>query len=80
MMFLLGPTLSLDRLTLFAAAAAYLSVGIPVEERKLIRLFGEDYVAYRRRVPALLPIVGRGPGRPLDVVPDHHHPEEGPAS
>lgn len=55
MMFLLGPTLSLDRLTVFAAALAYLAVGIPVEERKLIALFGGEYAVYRRRVPALLP-------------------------
>ncbi len=64
-MFLLGPTLSLDRLLLFAAALAYLSVGIPVEERKLIRLFGPAYAEYRRRVPALLPVgrsAARGPG------------------
>ncbi len=54
-MFLLGPSLSLDRLTLFLAALAYLAVGIPVEERKLIRLFGDAYVEYRRQVPALLP-------------------------
>jgi methanethiol S-methyltransferase len=59
-MFLLGPTLSLDRLTLFLAASAYLAVGIPVEERKLIRLFGDDYVEYRRRVPALLPVGSAG--------------------
>lgn len=59
-MFVLGPSLSLDRLTLFLAALAYLSVGIPVEERKLIRLFGEAYVDYRRRVPALLPGNGLG--------------------
>lgn len=55
-MFLLGPTLSLDRLALFTAALAYLAVGIPVEERKLVRLFGDAYVEYRRHVPALLPI------------------------
>ena len=30
--------------------------GIPVEERKLVRLFGDAYVEYRRRVPALLPL------------------------
>lgn len=59
-MFLLGPTLSLDRLALFTVALVYLSVGIPVEERKLVRLFGDAYVEYRRHVPALLPIGGRG--------------------
>ncbi len=58
--FVLGPTLSLDRLTLFLAATAYLWVGIPVEERKLIQLFGEPYLDYRRRVPALLPHDGAG--------------------
>jgi protein-S-isoprenylcysteine O-methyltransferase Ste14 len=59
-MFVLGPTLSMDRLILFLASIAYLSVGIPVEERKLIRLFGPAYVDYRRRVPALLPDDGSG--------------------
>jgi protein-S-isoprenylcysteine O-methyltransferase Ste14 len=65
-MFLLGPSLSLDRLTLFLAALAYLSVGIPVEDRKLLRLFGPAYREYRRQVPARLPIpvvAGRA-GRP----------------
>ncbi|MFO0959502.1 MAG: hypothetical protein U0800_19050 [Isosphaeraceae bacterium] len=68
-MFLLGPALSLDRLLLFLAAAAYLAVGIPIEELKLIRLFGQEYRDYRRRVPALLPTgslkagLGPDPGR-----------------
>jgi protein-S-isoprenylcysteine O-methyltransferase Ste14 len=68
-MFLLGPTLSLDRLALFLAALGYLSVGIPVEERKLIRLFGDDYVEYRRHVPALLPIGFVGAGRSASAGP-----------
>lgn len=66
-MFVLGPVLSLDRFTLFLAALAYLSVGIPVEERKLIRLFGDAYVEYRRRVPALLPADTVGPGWPVPL-------------
>lgn len=37
----------------------YLLIGTWSEERRLIRLFGESYLAYRRRVPAYLPWRGR---------------------
>ncbi|QEH31807.1 hypothetical protein OJF2_02720 [Aquisphaera giovannonii] len=76
-MFLLGPTLSLDRLTVFLAALAYLSVGIPVEERKLIRLFGDAYVEYRRRVPALLPLGLPGLARAGQPARDPRPAEDG---
>jgi len=33
----------------------YLAIGIPLEERKLIKKYGESYRAYRRNVPALIP-------------------------
>ena len=33
----------------------YLAIGIPLEERKLIKRFGEPYREYRNRVPALIP-------------------------
>jgi len=33
----------------------YLPIGIHLEERKLIAAFGEDYLRYRREVPALIP-------------------------
>lgn len=32
-----------------------LAFNIPLEERKLIAIFGDRYRAYRERVPALLP-------------------------
>lgn len=35
--------------------SAYLLIGTLLEERKLLRLFGEPYRDYRRRVPMLLP-------------------------
>lgn len=38
---------------------AYMLVGTWFEERKLLRLYGEAYAAYRRRVPAFLPWKGR---------------------
>ncbi|MEQ8362345.1 MAG: NnrU family protein [Cyclobacteriaceae bacterium] len=34
---------------------AYLPIGIYLEERKLIKQFGERYVKYKRDVPALIP-------------------------
>ncbi len=51
---------SLDRVVIFLAMMVYFSFGIPIEEEKLIRIFGQDYVEYRKRVPALFPI-GYGP-------------------
>ena len=38
---------------------AYVLIGIHFEERKLLRLHGADYAAYRARVPMLLPWRGR---------------------
>ncbi len=40
-------------------ATLYILVGLRFEERALIRRFGETYIAYRARVPALLPWRGR---------------------
>jgi len=37
----------------------YLAVGTALEERKLVQLYGDDYRAYRARVPALVPWRGR---------------------
>jgi hypothetical protein len=37
---------------------AYFILGYLNEERKLIREFGDDYIKYRRNVPALIPKIG----------------------
>ena len=33
----------------------YLPIGIYLEERKLIRMFGEKYILYKQNVPAIIP-------------------------
>jgi protein-S-isoprenylcysteine O-methyltransferase Ste14 len=53
---LLTPMMSLDRLLLAGGIGLYLSVAIPIEERKLIKEFGRAYTTYRTQVPALIPI------------------------
>ena len=44
-----GP-LDRDRLAFAAISTAYLVVAVPWEERSLVRVFGDAYVDYRRRV------------------------------
>jgi methanethiol S-methyltransferase len=38
-----------------ASALLYLVVGIKLEERKLIKEFGQQYIEYKKRVPMLIP-------------------------
>ena len=49
------PVMSLDRLMIIVYTYLYASIGIPIEERKLIDIFGQDYVDYQKRVPAVVP-------------------------
>ncbi len=48
---LYAPTLLVN-----AILTAYVVIGIVLEERKLVAEFGEEYRAYQRRVPMLLPL------------------------
>ena len=56
--FLLTPEMTLDRALVVLSTVLYLIFAIPVEEKKLIRQFGDAYLEYRYRVPALIPFVG----------------------
>jgi protein-S-isoprenylcysteine O-methyltransferase Ste14 len=51
----LTPVMSLNKLVVFAAATVYIFVGAHFEERKLVREFGLDYIAYQQSTPMIIP-------------------------
>jgi protein-S-isoprenylcysteine O-methyltransferase Ste14 len=49
--------MTLNRLVIVVGMSLYLSVGIYYEEKKLIAIYGEEYELYRKKVPALVPLL-----------------------
>jgi steroid 5-alpha reductase family enzyme len=53
--WIITPVMSLDRLAVIIYTCLYASIGIPLEERKLVQIFGQPYVDYQQRVPSIIP-------------------------
>jgi protein-S-isoprenylcysteine O-methyltransferase Ste14 len=55
----LSPVMTTSTLALYLGLTLYIVIGSRYEERQLVAEFGESYLEYRLKVPALIPRPGR---------------------
>ena len=60
--FWAAPTMTAGRLLFAMATTAYCLIALQLEERDLLRYFGEKYVSYQKQVPMLVPVPRRKRG------------------
>lgn len=58
------PVMTVNLLLFNIGATLYFVIGSRVEERRLVRSYGEAYRAYQQRVPGLIPLLRLPPPRP----------------
>jgi methanethiol S-methyltransferase len=64
------PTMTAGHLLFAVATSGYILIGIWLEERDLVDLFGDQYRRYREQVSMLIPL----PGRKAKPEPEIKHP------
>lgn len=55
--FWAAPTMSQGHLLFAAVVTGYILFGVTIEERDLQKFLGEDYIAFRKRTPMLIPFL-----------------------
>ena len=64
------PVMTAGHLLFAVATTGYILIGIWLEERDLVDLFGDQYRRYREQVSMLIPL----PGRKAKPEPEIKHP------
>ncbi|HEY3027355.1 MAG TPA: isoprenylcysteine carboxylmethyltransferase family protein [Pyrinomonadaceae bacterium] len=59
LVFWSAPTMTVAHLVFALATTGYILIAIQLEERDLIRLYGDTYRKYRERIPMIIPLPSR---------------------